>query len=57
MATEKEPIVEVKLLRATWEGETRKDPGEIVKVPLTAALWGIVDGLFLPAGDNPFKKD
>lgn len=56
MAIEKEPVVKVKLVRATWEGEKRKDPGEIVEVPLTAALWGIVDGLFAPDGENPFKK-
>lgn len=50
-------MVDVKIVRDTWEGENRKVAGTIIQVPIQAALWGIHDGLFMPAGNNPFKAD
>lgn len=57
MASEpKETTVKVKLLRATWNGDERQDVGTIIEVPIQAALWGVYENMFAPAGESPFKK-
>lgn len=56
MATEKESLVKVKLLRDTWEGEKRVSAGTVIEVPLHVALWGVHEAMFAPDGENPFKK-
>lgn len=56
MASEKEPLVKVKLMRDTWKGEERTKAGTIIEMPASAALWAVYDGLVMPDGDNPFKK-
>lgn len=60
MATEKdtpkEPMVKVKLLRATWHGEARQDVGTVIEMPIIAALWAVKDGLVEPDGVSPFVK-
>lgn len=57
MAVDKEPLVKVKLNRATWKGEERQDAGTVIEMPITAALWAVKDGLVDPHGENPFRKD
>lgn len=68
MAVEKEPsakpntaekpiMVDVKIVRDTWEGEVRKVAGTVIQVPLPAAMWGIYEGLFRPDGKSPFATE
>lgn len=54
--TPKEPTVKVKLVRATWDGDERKDAGTVIAMPVVAALWAVKNGLVEPDGDNPFIK-
>jgi hypothetical protein len=56
MASEKEPLVKVKLLRATWKGEEKQEIGTVIEMPVTPAMWAVKDGLVEPEGENPFKK-
>lgn len=56
MASEKEKLVKVKLLRATWEGEKRQEPGTVIEMPAVAAVWAVYDGMVAPDGESPFKK-
>jgi len=56
MASEKEQLVKVKLLRATWEGEKRQEPGTVIEMPAVAAVWAVYDGMVAPDGESPFRK-